>query len=473
MKILIGYPPLKNKRGNALLSQNRQFQWFNNPTYIFPVVLASAATLLKSNGYDIHWMDCIAEGISEEIFFKFLEEEKFDLFMFETKTPVIKQHWNLINKIKEKSKIKIVLVGDHITALPEESFKNSKVDYVLTGGDYDFSALDFIESLKNKRLPKGVYSRKENGGDFILSHDLDSLPFIDRDLCKWWLYQKEFNIPSRPYMYVMSGRDCWWGKCSFCAWPQLYPKFRVRSVENVLNEIGMLIEKYNVKEIFDDSGTLMTGKWLEDLCNGLIDRGYNKKIKYSCNMRFGALKLEDYQLMKKAGFRLLKFGLESGNQKTLDRLEKGVKINDIIEGCRLAKKAGLTVHLTMITGFPFETEDESLNTYNLTKNLMLKGYADILQSTIIVPYPGTKLYNEGIKNKWFRFDPSEYERYDMNEQVLKTDYDAVKICNKIYKIFTNPVYIIRHLTKIRSINDLKYTFRGLSAVLGHLKDFSS
>jgi len=470
LKILVGYPPLKGKRGSALLSQNRQFQWFNNPTYIFPVVLASAATLLKSKGYDAHWMDCIAEGISEESFFKFLEEEKFDLFMFETKTPVIKQHWDLIDKIKERFKIKVVLVGDHVTALPEESFKNSKVDYVLTGGDYDFLALDFIESLKKKRLPKGVYSRKENGGNFILSHDLDSLPFIDRDFCKWELYQKEFNIPARPYMYIMSGRDCWWGKCKFCAWPQLYPKFRIRSVQNVLDEIGMLIEKYNVKEIFDDSGTLMTGRWLTDLCNGLIERGYNKKMRYSCNMRFGALNLDDYKLMRGAGFRLLKFGLESANQKTLDWLDKGIKVEDIVEGCRLAKKSGLTVHLTMILGFTFETEEEAMNTYRLAKKLMLKGYADVLQSTIIVPYPGTKLYEEGIKKKWFRFN--DYERFDMSEPVLKIDYDAVAICNKVYKIFINPVYIFRHLMKIRSFNDLKYTVRGVFAVFGHLKDFS-
>src|SRR3989344_8677585 len=477
MNIIVCYPPLHSYKGVPLLSQNRQFQWFTNPTYIFPVIPASAATLLKTKGYDIQWRDCIAENVNEEEFFRFLEKEEFNLFIFETKTPVIKQHWKLINKIKDKFNIKIVLIGDHVTTLPEESFRNSKVDYILCGGDYDFMALELVENLtKKKKLPKGVYYKEndkiKNTGKFELKHNLDDLPFIDRELCKWRLYQREFNIPVRPYMYLMSGRDCWWGKCSFCAWPQLYPKFRVRSVKNVLDEIGLLIERYNVREIFDDSGTLTTGKWMNDLCNGLIERGYNKKIRYSCNMRFGALNLEEYRLMKKAGFRLLKFGLESANKKTLDRLEKGIKLNDIVEGCKLAKKAGLTVHLTMILGFPFETKEETLNTYKLTKSLMLNGYADILQSTIIVPYPGTKLYYEGIKNNWFKFEHTEYESYDMHEQVLKTDYDAIKICNKIYKIFINPIYVLRHLTKIRNLNDVKYTFRGVTAVLGHLKDFS-
>lgn len=201
-------------------------------------------------------------------------------------------------------------------------------------------------SGKIKKCPVGIwYTEKNNkiinSGEFALKHGLDEAPFIDRELTKWKLYEKEYNLQGNPFFYIMSGRDCWWGKCKFCAWPTLFPRFRVRSVENVLNEIGMLIEKYDVKEIFDDSGTLMTGKWLKDLCEGLIKRGYNKKIKYSCNMRFGALNQEEFILMKRAGFRLLKFGLESANQKTLDRLNKGIKVEDILNGCRMAKKQDL------------------------------------------------------------------------------------------------------------------------------------
>ena len=70
MKIFVGYPPLQSKKGVALLSQNRQFQWFSNPSYLFPVVLGSAATLLKSKGHEVIWMDCIAESISWEDFKK-------------------------------------------------------------------------------------------------------------------------------------------------------------------------------------------------------------------------------------------------------------------------------------------------------------------------------------------------------------------------------------------------------------------
>ena len=101
MKIFIGYPPLDTAKGVALLSQNRQFQYFKKPTYIYPVVPASAATLLKKAGYELIWKDCIAEGWSKEQFYQFIAKEKPDLVAFETKTPVVQEHWGIINSLKD------------------------------------------------------------------------------------------------------------------------------------------------------------------------------------------------------------------------------------------------------------------------------------------------------------------------------------------------------------------------------------
>ena len=416
MKIMIAYPPLKSNKGVPLLTQNRQFQWFNNPTYIFPIIPASAATLLDSKGYEVIWKDAIVEGLSEEEFLEFFIKEKVDLIALETKTPVVKLHWNWINKLKEINPyIKVVLMGDHVTALPEESFDNSLVDYVITGGDYDFSLLSICDYILGKidYLKSGIYFKDENkvknSGPLNLNkNDLDSLPFIDRELTRCSSYNIEYNIPARPFMYIMAGRDCPYGKCKFCAWPVLFPKFRARSVNNVLDEIGVLIEKYFIKEIFDDSGTFPGGEWLEEFCRGMIDRGYSKKIRFSCNMRFDFLSDEKLRLMKKAGFRLLKLGLESGNQDTLDRINKGIKIEQIVRGCKLIKKYNLIVHLTMIIGYPWESRVDAMNTLKLAKELMLRGDADILQSTVVIPYPGTPLHKEALERGWFRFDSKFY-----------------------------------------------------------------
>ena len=479
MKIIIGYPPTESEKGIAMLSQNRQFQWFSNPVHMFPVVMGTAATLLKKKGNDVLWLDCVAEKISKEKFFSVLSREKPDLFIFETKTPVIKQHWKIIDEIKSKFNMKVAICGDHVTSFPKETLEKSKVDFVLTGGDYDFLSAELVDYLQDKKkMPAGIFFRQKGkivGRNFELKHNLDELLFIDRELVKWHLYEKEYNLQGRPFFYIMSGRDCWWGKCKFCAWPRLYPRFRVRSAKNVLDEIGMLIKKYKVKEIFDDSGTLCVGEWLKELCRGLIERGYNKKIKYSCNMRFAALKQEDYKLMKKAGFRLLKFGLESANQKTLDRLNKGIKVKDIIEGCELAHKAGLTVHLTMIVGYPWENKDDALRTFYLAKELMQSGKADLLQATVLIPYPGTSLWKEAKENKWFLIKPDDYERYDMREPVLKVKGNAKEVagvCGKIYTIFLTPRYIFSRIKSIRNMDDFKFNLRGVKAVIGHLMDFA-
>jgi len=481
MKICIGYPPTESEKGIATLGQNRQFQWFSKPSFFCPIVPATAATMLDKDGHEVIWLDCVAEKIRKERFFELLEKEKPDLFAFETKTPVIKQHWQLVNELKEKyPKMIVVIFGDHITSFPDETMKNSKVDFVLVGGNYDFLLKDLVDYLRNKKkLPQGIYYKKDrlilNTGKPRQDYRLDEAPFIDRELTKWKLYQKEYNISRKPYFYIMSGRDCWWGKCTFCSWPRMYPCFRVRSVENVLDEIEVLIEKYGAKEIFDDSGTLMVGKWLKDLCDGLIKRGYHKKIKYSCNMRFGVLKQEDYDLMKKAGFRLLKFGLESANQDTLDKLEKGIKVGDIIEGCKMAKKSGLTVQLTMIMGFPWETKEDTLRTFNLAKMLMQTGKADLLQATVLMPYPGTPLWKEAMKNNQFCIDPLDYEKYDQREPILNTaDNDpkgVASICGKIYTIFLTPKYIFRRFINIRNFDDLMLNLRGIKPVFGHLSDF--
>ncbi len=484
MKIMIAYPPIKSGKGIPLLSQNRQFQFFHNPTYIFPVVPASAATLLQSRGHEVIWRDGIAENLSARQFYDSFAEHKPDLIAIETKTPVIKYQWQTINKLKEISpKTRIVLMGDHVTALPKESLQKSKADFILLGGDYDFALGELSDALENKRkIPRGFYYRKGrkivNTGGFQLQHGLDELPFIDREITKWWLYQKEYNIRGRPYMYIMSGRDCPWHACKFCAWPVLFPKFRARSVRNVLNEVEMLVERYHIKEIFDDAGTFPAqppGKWLEEFCKGMKRRGLNEKIDYSCNMRVDYLTEKNARLMAGAGFRLLKIGLESANQATLDRINKGIKVEQIMQACKNAKKYGLTIHLTMIVGYPLETKEDALRTLKLAKFLMQKGYADILQSTILVPYPGTALWKEAMQKGLFRINPRDYERYDMSEAVLKTPMkpqEVMDICDGIYKIFLTPQYIFQRIKSIKSIDDILFNLRGVKAVLGHLQDFS-
>ncbi len=480
MKVSISYPPLESEKGVPLLGQNRQFQWFSHPCYIYPMVPGYAATLCKENGYDVYWHDGIAEEWTLSEYMDRISRDQPDLIAIETKTPVIKRHWEIIGMLKELlPETKIVLMGDHVTALPKESMEKSLVDFVLTGGDYDFLLLNLCNHLaKDEVLEPGFWYREEgevkNMGVFQLGHDLDSLPFIDRELTKWKLYSAENgNYKGTPGTYTMVGRDCWWGKCAFCSWTTTYPRFRTRSPESLLDEIGILIERYKVKEVFDDTGTFPTGKWLEKFCKGMIERGYSDKIYFSCNMRFGILKQEHYDLMKKAGFRMLLFGLESASQSTLDRLNKGIRVGDISLGGKMAKGAGLEPHLTIMMGYPWETLEDAIRTLSLAKELFKKGYADTLQATVVVPYPGTSLFEECKKNGWLKTE--DWEEYDMRGSVMHSpisEKEIKELTQGLYKVFFTPQYAVRKLVSIRSIDDLVFVKKGISAVAGHLRDFS-
>lgn len=490
MKVAICFPPLQSNKGFPTLGQNRQFQYFKEPTYIYPVVPAQAATLLKQNGFDVIWLDAIAENLSSEQFFKRIRSENPDLIAMETKTPLIKQQWRIINDLKSlrttNYEPRTILFGDHVTALPEESFQNSQVDFVLTGGDYDFLLLNLCNTLKNSHEPRttnyelleaGIWYRDgeqvKNSGSFKLDRDLNSLPFIDRDLTRWQLYAyKNGNYRSPPGTYLMSGRDCWWGKCTFCSWPQLYPQFRTRKPENVLAEIEELVNKYKVKEIMDDAGTIAVGNWLESFCQGMIKRGLNKKVALDCNLRFGAVNYPQYQLMKKAGFRLLLFGIESANQKTLDRINKNMKVETVIESCKLARKAGLYPHITLMFGYPWESYEDAQKTLELGKWLLKKDYAYTMQSTIVIPYPGTPLFAECKAADLL--NSLDWSEYDMKKPMMKLGFKPdklLKLVQSMYGVSFSPEFVARKILSIRSLRDLQYFSRAFSKVIGHMVDF--
>jgi radical SAM superfamily enzyme YgiQ (UPF0313 family) len=482
MKVIFTYPPINRHKGTPLLSQNRQFQYFKEPTYIYPVVPASAATLLKENGFQVLWKDCIAEEIAEDAFIKFICEEKPDLIAIETKTPVVKHHWDSIKKIKQSCRnVKIALCGDHVTALPLESMQSSEVDFVITGGDYDFLLLNLCKDLRDKEnyvnLEPGIYYRHnneiKNTGRFKLNHNLNGLPFIDRELTNWKLYAyKNGNFKKTPGTYIMSGRDCWWGKCKFCSWPTLYPEYRTRFPENVLDEISILAREYKIKEVMDDTGTFPIGDWLKQFCDGMIKRGLNREIYFDCNMRFGVLNLEDYKLMKQAGFRLVLFGLESANQNTLDRIDKNLKVQDIVESCKMARSAGLFPHITIMFGYPWETYEDALKTLELGRWLLKKGFAYTVQATIVIPYPGSRLFDEcRISNE---LKTEDWNEFDMKKTVMKTQFDDKKmsgLVQGIYSVLYNPEFIFRRIFSIKDFDDFIYYVRGFKKALGHIFDF--
>lgn len=479
MRIALVYPPLPSPKGVPLLTQNRQFQWFSRPTYIFPVVPATAATLLKQSGHEVLFLDGIAAELSPEVFLQRLDAFKPEFVVLETKTPVVKRHWQWIADYKKNHAVPVALVGDHVTALPEESMNASQVDFILTGGDWDFLLKALVDAgLDATKAEPGIWYRTplsvQSTGKFRLDHDLKTLPWIDRELVNWKLYAyKNGNFRRVPATYLMAGRDCWHAKCTFCSWTTLYPTYRTRDPIDVVNEIEYLVTQYGVKEIMDDSGSFPIGAWLQTFCTEMIRRKLPKKVRIDCNMRFGALTEAEYRLMRRAGFRLVLFGVESANQATLDRFCKCLKVEDVRKGARWASHAGLDVHLTFMFGHAWEGPKEIANTVALARELLAKGAASTLQCTLTIPYPGTPLFREleatgGLLTK-------DWDEYDMRRAVtrtpLATEEEIKSAIRAVYRGFLQPGAIWHRLTTTRTLFDFSFYWRGLRSLIGHLIDF--
>ncbi|HPD18512.1 MAG TPA: hypothetical protein PLF61_02485, partial [Candidatus Goldiibacteriota bacterium] len=138
-----------------------------------------------------------------------------------------------------------------------------------------------------------------------------------------------------------------------------------------------------------------------------------------------------------------------------------------------AKNYGFKILMTIMVGYPWEHENEVKNTYETAKELMLyrTHFGDSLQASIITPYPGTPLYKEAQKNDRLTADADDYENFDMEHDILKSDIDTASWCRKIWNIHTHPLFLIKSLFTIRSIRDIDVAFRGISSLFGHLRDY--
>ena len=190
-------------------------------------------------------------------------------------------------------------------------------------------------------------------------------------------------------------------------------------------------------------------------------------------MRFGRLTKPDYVLMRKAGFRLILFGVESANQATLDRLVKALKVEDVEIGAKWATEAGLDVHLTFMFGYPWEGKTEIANTVALARRLLAKGYASTLQCTMTIPYPGTPLFKELAANDGLT--TLNWDEYDMRRQIMKTPLvteDEIKCAiREVYRGFLQPGALLHRLATTRNFFDFAFYYRGIRSLLGHLVDF--
>lgn len=491
MKVAISYPPIINDRGQvAMVSQNRNVQFFVRPTFLLPVVQGQAATWLKNLGADVRWDDGNARRMTFEAWYAELLAWKPDLVVFESTTPVMNFYWRLINRLKgDLPRCIVVMTGYHSMRMPVETLERSATDIVLLSNHIDFVLARLVpylgehEDWRTRCDIEGLHIRVDektvrDTGTFRRVEALDTSPDIDRDLVDWKRYAYENgNYLQTPGTYATSViRDCTFGKCTFCRYNGPDLTFSVRSVERSLDEYQRLIEDYGAREIFDDSGVWYRGEQARAFARGIIDRGLHKRgVYFGFNTRFGYLDEETIALLGKANFRFVLVGLEASDAETLRRLHKGYLPDQAFKNLEWFTKHGLHPHLTIMVGYYWQTREMLDQTVGTVRDLMFKGLARTLQVTYCTPLDFTPYHRECIEQGVMLTD--QYDDFDMSKLIVKTPlpHEAyAEAVRRMYGVALDPRFVARQVRFLASGRQrdwqflFSYGFRALRRVRNHV-----
>ena len=383
-----------------------------------PISLATIASILEENGFECKIRDCIVEGIDLKNLVAQAREFYPEMMIVNTATGSIIYDLNAVEELKKTlPQSKIFVIGIHPTALPEDTLKLCpSLDGVIRG-EPEYVALSLSDQLSRKRDWREVPGVSWREGLFFHHNpsppylDLDKIPFPAWHLIKRELYQ--MPIMGKPFLMLGVSRGCPY-QCIFCADATYYgKKLRLKSPKKIVRELDWARTKFGVEDfLFWAESSTLNPKWTMEMAEEIIKSGL--KVRFVINSRPDQVSLELLKKLKQAGCWMVGYGLESGSEKILKLMNKGISLEDNKNAVRWAKEAGLAVTGHFVLGFPGET----LQTMEDTLKFALSEPIDFAQFYCVVPFPGSRLYELAKRQGWIITD--DWSRFEQNYCVLST-----------------------------------------------------
>jgi radical SAM superfamily enzyme YgiQ (UPF0313 family) len=383
------------------------------------------AATLKKYGYSVEIIDLCAQKISREEFIVLVSEKKPKIVAISS---LINIHNNAIRIAKIIKNIfndvPIIFGGAHASAIPNEVLKEEVVD-IISLFESELTLVELADYYIRKtgndlKDIKGIAYK--NNGQVIFTDkrqrvsDLDTMPFPARELVDMKLYTEAGSI--------ITGRGCIY-KCKFCAANYLSEgTYRTRSIPNIIEEIRILIDEYDVKDIFilDDTFILDEGR-IAEFCESIEKENFN--ITWSCTSRINPPPSSDIlKIMKNAGCRKISFGVESGDNEVLKKVNKGTNVDQVREIIKMTHDIGIALTCFFIIGFPYDTRESIEKTIAFSKELRAIGSKEkpvYTTFSLFTPLPGTVFYNEMDKYK-IKLLKDNWDYYNFNDPVIETEH---------------------------------------------------
>ncbi|GAA0526864.1 hopanoid biosynthesis associated radical SAM protein HpnJ [Rhizomicrobium palustre] len=367
-------------------------------SFWYPTWLAQAAAMVEgAKLIDAPPHNLKFEDIVEDV-------KAHDFIVIHTSTPSFKSDCKTAGLIRELNPTAIIgFIGAKVAVEPEESLKACPALNFVARNEYEFTIKELAEGADWSTI-KGLSYRTADGAivhnpEREVLMDWDKLPSVLPLYKKWLDTSKYFGgYLKHPYVSYYTGRGCK-SRCTFCLWPQTIGghNYRFHSIERVVRDVKYIKENFpEAKEIFFDDDTLTDNhERVEALAVELGKLG----VTWSCNAKANVPR-KTLEVMKDNGLRLLLVGYESGNQKILHNIKKGLLVDVARRFAKDCHELGIIVHGTFILGLPGETRETILETLQFAKDVNPR----TLQVSLAAPYPGTFLYKQAKENGWFASD---------------------------------------------------------------------
>ena len=439
-----------------------------------PLGIAYIAAVLREAKHTVILLDPENQDMTYDDVASLIQKERPDIVGITSATANFGNAIKLARIAKQAGDPLVVFGGIHATSLPDEVLtKYPEIDIVVVG-EGEITMRELCDAMDSGRRVDyasiaGLAFRNDSGQiekspPRPLNMDLDSLPLPARDLLPLEKYGVQINMITMKGINatMISSRGCP-SYCTFCAAHIVTGRvYRPRSTESVVDEMEYLVRKYNTKfiQFYDDTFTI-NYKRTVDVCNSIIKRGL--KVKWFAHARVNTVDEDLFRLMKRAGCTHVSFGIESGNQTILNNIKKGTTLDQSRKAVRASMQAGLKTSITCMVGNPGETSETIKDTINFAVELN----PDVAVFTVLVPLPGTEVYN---KYRGVLFDTSlDWEDYRTvvlsNKLALKsktlTNEMLIESIHTAWKRFyLRPSYLIRQLWRMQSWTEFTYYVQG-------------
>jgi radical SAM superfamily enzyme YgiQ (UPF0313 family) len=376
-----------------------------------PMGLLYIGTVLKKAGHQVKVIDSFPSFHQDNL--KTVNDFNPDIIGLSVLTTGYRLASHYTGLLKEQNpNAKICWGGVHPSALPKEVLLTHDLDFVVIG-EGESTMLEVCENLNSSKGLGDI-----NGLIYIsdgnvvkneprqMIDDLDTLPIPDRSLLEsppfsWYLSPPGIIRGSflKGVTTFYTSRGCPY-ECIFCcSHLTCGRKFRQRSIPKVMEEIHYLVKDHGVKGLYFNDDTFGIDKeWTLKFCSALKQSGLD--MVWGCQTRANVASKELFTAMKDAGCIQVDIGAESGSDKILSTLKKGITKHDIKNAFKVANMAGLKTFATFILGNPGETIDDINETERLSKEIDAS-----VSFLILVPYPGSSLFEMAKSNNWFK-DPN-------------------------------------------------------------------